>query len=112
MVLSGAFLHMESGFEDHLPQNEIAVPNVIRLNYNRAQSLFKGGLDDTKTTVDNKWIKNRKKYRRLIDGTDDHEIYAKTIQYASYTERFLRTHYETPFFVTQQHAFLFRLSVF
>ena len=114
LVFSGALLHTESYFEDLLPGHEIPVAGIIRLNFNRAQLLLKGDSAFKKVyaALNNKTLKYRKKYKRLIEGNDDQEVFTRTIQYGSHTERFLRINYQRPYFVSQQHAFLFRHTVF
>ena len=114
LIVSSAFMHTDHYSEVEFSSPKISVFSVIRLSFYRANSLFKGeySFKHVYSTVDCKWVKYRKKFKRLIDGNDDHEIYVKTIQYTYYKSRFLKIIYEVPYFVSQLHSFLFRLTFF
>ncbi|WP_129715399.1 hypothetical protein [Pedobacter sp. SYP-B3415] len=54
----------------------------------------------------------RRKIHRLIEGNHDHVLYARTVCYAHALLTGLCTNYETPFFLSEQHSFLYRLAIF
>jgi hypothetical protein len=114
LILSSAFMQTDQDSEIGFSKPDVSVSNTLRLNFYRANLLFKGdsSLIHLNSTVDSKWLKYRKKFKRLIDGNDDHEIYVKNIQYTSYSPVFYKIIYEVPYFVSEQHSFLFRLTVF
>jgi hypothetical protein len=114
LILSSAFMQTDQDSEIGFSKPDVSVSNTLRLNFYRANLLFKGdsSLIHLNSTVDSKWLKYRKKFKRLIDGNDDHEIYVKNIQYTSYSPVYYKIIYEVPYFVSEQHSFLFRLTVF
>jgi hypothetical protein len=114
LILSSAFMQTDQDSEIGFSKPDVSVSNTLRLNFYRANLLFKGdsSLIHLNSTVDSKWLKYRKKFKRLIDGNDDHEIYVKNIQYTSYSPVFYKIIYEVPYFVSEQNSFLFRLTVF
>jgi hypothetical protein len=114
LILSSAFMQTDQDSEIGFSKPDVSVSNTLRLNFYRANLLFKGdsSLTHLNSTVDSKWLKYRKKFKRLIDGNDDHEIYVKNIQYTSYSPVYYKIIYEVPYFVSEQHSFLFRLTVF
>lgn len=114
LVFTGAFTRADHDNEIRFQDRFKIGSGTVRLNFHNAQKIL--GAEELSQfnpiTVDNKWIKIRKKYKRLIEGYDDHEIYAKTIQYFVFVPRALNLNYESPFFISPQQRFIFRLTVF
>ncbi|PST83964.1 hypothetical protein C7T94_04275 [Pedobacter yulinensis] len=54
----------------------------------------------------------RRKAQRLIEGDDKYAPVAKTICYSHAAVPNLAGSYEAPFFLSEQHSFLYRLAIF
>ncbi|WP_068399601.1 hypothetical protein [Pedobacter cryoconitis] len=87
---------------------------ILQSSFNTADILFHQNdlLRQTTSSVRGKVTSYRKKFKHLIEGNDDHSPYVKELQYIRYLNSFVKLNYESPYFVSEQLSFLYRLSVF
>jgi len=114
LVLLLAFVVNFNGSKSSVSINNPFVSENIKVSFYKAHLLFKGKskVSNTVSSVTGKTKAYRKKFKHLSEGDDDHSPYVREVQYTKYLDAFLKLRYEPRFFITQQHAFLFRLSLF
>jgi len=114
MLISGLFISAAEDDEYQQAVHTTLHPELIQLHFQRAKCLFQedGLSHQVHSSVDNKWLQFRKKFKQLNEANYNCSPCTITVQYTHYLDRELKIIYELPYFVSQQQSFLFRLNFF